>query len=99
MDRQPHEAPEKTGESLSLSGLTVVITGSLPERSRTEASEAIEHAGANVTSSVSGNTDVLLVGENPGSKLEDAEEEGVTILRIESPDQLDQFVENGASSA
>jgi len=99
VDRQPHEAPEKTGESLSLSGLTVVITGSLPERSRTEASEAIEHAGANVTSSVSGNTDVLLVGENPGSKLEDAEEEGVTILRIESPDQLDQFVENGASSA
>jgi DNA ligase (NAD+) len=97
VERKPHEAPAEAEETLPLAGLTVVLTGSLPDRTRSEASEAIERAGANVTSSVSGNTDVLVVGENPGSKLDDARDEGATVLRIETPDQLDRFVEEGLS--
>jgi DNA ligase (NAD+) len=95
VERKPHEAPPEAESSLPLSGLTVVITGSLPDRTRSEASEALERAGASVTSSVSGNTDVLVVGENPGSKLQEAEEEGATILRVDDPAQFERFVEEG----
>ena len=98
VERQPHEAPAQSEADLPLAGQTVVITGSLPERTRSEASTLIEEAGGTVTSSVSGNTDVLVVGDNPGSKLQDAEEEGVFILRVERPDQLDAFVEQGLPS-
>ena len=98
VERQPHEAPAQSEADLPLAGQTVVITGSLPERTRSEASTLIEEAGGTVTSSVSGNTDVLVVGDNPGSKLQDAEEEGVFILRVERPEQLDDFVEQGLPS-
>ncbi len=99
VERKPHEAPSETEASLPLAGLTIVITGSLPERTRTEATEAIERAGGDVTSSVSGNTDVLIVGDNPGAKLQQAQEEGTTILRVEEPDQLDHFIREGAPSS
>jgi len=97
VERKPHEAPSETEASLPLAGLTVVITGSLPDRTRTEATEAIERAGGTVTSSVSGNTDVLVVGENPGSKVQQAEEEGTPIFRVEEPSQFDRFVREGRS--
>jgi DNA ligase (NAD+) len=96
--RKPHEAPVDAASSLPLAGHTVVITGSLPDRTRSEASDAIERAGANVTSSVSGNTDILVVGENPGSKVQDAEEEGTTILQIDRAEQFERFVEEGRLS-
>lgn len=51
-----------------LSGLTFVITGTLP-KPREEVKEMIEKAGGKVSSSVSKNTDYLVVGEDPGSKL------------------------------
>lgn len=95
VERKAHEAPSEAAAALPLAGLTVVITGSLPERTRAEASEAIEQAGANVTSSVSGNTDVLVVGDNPGSKLQQAQEEGTTILRVDEPERLNRFVREG----
>jgi DNA ligase (NAD+) len=98
VERHPHEAPADAEASLPLSGLTVVITGSLPDRSRTEASDAIEQAGGRVTSSVSGNTDVLLVGENPGSKLQDAEEQDTPIFHVSTPDHFDRFLEEGLSA-
>lgn len=97
VERKPHEAPTSSNESLPLADCTAVITGSLPDRTRTEASDAIERAGGNVTSSVSGNTDVLVVGENPGSKLEDAREEGATIFRVTDPEELDRFIREGTS--
>jgi len=62
------------------SGKTIVLTGSLETISRTEASEKILAAGGKATSSVSKNTDFVLVGENPGSKFEKAKKLGVTIL-------------------
>jgi DNA ligase (NAD+) len=99
VDRQPHEAPAVSDEELPLTGVTVVLTGSLPERTRSEASEAIEQAGGSVTSSVSGNTDLLVAGASPGSKLRDAREEGAQVLEIDSPEQFERLLREGPPSA
>ena len=100
MHRQPHEAPaDEADESLPLSGLTIVLTGSLPEWTRSDASDAIERAGGSVTSSVSGNTDLLVVGANPGSKLDTAREEGTAILEVETPEEFQQLLDQGMTEA
>ena len=57
------EAEEPSGP---LSGKTLVITGTLPGMSREEATERIEDAGGKVTGSVSGKTDYVVAGEDPG---------------------------------
>ncbi len=64
----------------ALKGLTVVITGTLPTLSRTEATELLERAGARVTDSVSRKTSFLVAGDAAGSKLEKARTLGVEIL-------------------
>ena len=70
---------ETAGDALD--GLTFVFTGSLEGMTRDEARELIESNGGAATSSVSGNTDYLVVGENPGqSKRADAEENDVPII-------------------
>ena len=63
-----------------LSGLTVVITGTLEGFTRDSATEAAQAAGAKVASSVSKKTDYLIAGENAGSKLAKAESLGIPIL-------------------
>ncbi len=63
-----------------LAGKTLVLTGSLPVLSREQATQLILAAGGRVTGSVSKNTDFLLAGESPGSKLEKAQRLGVTVL-------------------
>jgi DNA ligase (NAD+) len=63
-----------------LVGKTFVITGTLPNLSREEATARIEEAGGKVTGSVSKKTDYLLLGADPGSKLAKAEELGTEIL-------------------
>ena len=61
-----------------LAGLTFVFTGSLDEFPRSEAQELVETHGGSATSSVSGNTDYLVLGESPGTtKREDAAAEDV----------------------
>jgi len=63
-----------------LSGKTFVLTGTLPDLTREQATERIVAAGGRVTSSISKKTDYLVAGESPGSKLEKAERLGVGVL-------------------
>jgi DNA ligase (NAD+) len=69
-----------SGTAQPFAGLTFVITGSLPAWSREEAEAFIEAQGGKVTDSVSKKTSYLVLGENPGSKLEKAQSLGVAIL-------------------
>jgi DNA ligase (NAD+) len=64
----------------AFTGLTFVITGTLPAWSRDEAKEFIESNGGKVTDSVSKKTNYLVLGENPGSKFEKAKSLGVKII-------------------
>ncbi len=63
-----------------LEGKTLVLTGTLPELSRDEATAMIKAAGGKVTNSVSKKTNYLVAGESAGTKLARAEELGTEIL-------------------
>jgi DNA ligase (NAD+) len=62
-----------------LDGKTFVLTGTL-SRPRGEIKKMIQQAGGRVTGSVSASTDFLVVGENPGSKLDEAEKKNVAVV-------------------
>ena len=64
----------------AVAGKTFVLTGTLPNWTRDEASDYLREAGAKVTGSVSKKTDYVVAGEDAGSKLRRAEELGVTVL-------------------
>jgi DNA ligase (NAD+) len=66
--------------ALPLSGLTFVVTGTLPSLSREGVKEFIEQHGGKVTDSVSKNTSYLVLGEAPGSKYEKAKALGVKVI-------------------
>ena len=78
----------------TLEGLTIVVTGTLPNFSRDEAKEAIITRGGKASGSVSKNTSYVVAGENAGTKLDKAEslglkvldEEGFARLLAEGPD-------------
>ncbi|MEN6571322.1 MAG: NAD-dependent DNA ligase LigA [Anaerolineaceae bacterium] len=70
----------KNKAGLPLAGKTFVITGTLPSLSREEAKQFIEENGGKATDSVSRSTSYLVLGENPGSKLEKARSLGVPVL-------------------
>ncbi|MCB0413660.1 MAG: NAD-dependent DNA ligase LigA [Bdellovibrionales bacterium] len=74
-------------EELKLSGLNIVITGTLPV-GRDEAKKLIQSLGGKSSGSVSKKTDYLLTGDSSGSKLEKARELGVPILNWEQFNQL-----------
>lgn len=59
---------------------TIVLTGSLSNYTRGEATRLLEDLGAKITSSVTKQTNLLIIGDNAGSKLEKAKEFGITIL-------------------
>ena len=63
-----------------LSNKTIVITGDFEHFSRTQLTNKLETFGAKVTSSVSKKTDLVVVGNNPGSKLNKAQELGVRVM-------------------
>jgi DNA ligase (NAD+) len=64
----------------ALAGKTFVLTGTLPELTREQATERILGQGGKVTTSVSKKTDYVVAGDSPGSKLEKAERLGVPVL-------------------
>ncbi len=71
---------EETSGSKPLSGLTLVLTGRLANHSRSEAEEALTARGATVSGSVSRRTSAVIAGEDPGSKIDKANELGVPVL-------------------
>jgi len=73
------EMQQRQPQSARLDGKVVVLTGSLEAYTRTEAAEIIAQHGGKTTSSVSGNTDILLAGHNPGSKYDKATDLGTEI--------------------
>jgi len=72
------EASKKASDFLA--DKRFVFTGGLSNYTRAEASEKVRNAGGRVTSSVSSQTDYVVAGENPGSKLDKAQELGIEIL-------------------
>lgn len=71
------EAGKKTGPC---EGKTFVLTGTLKDMTRRQAKEMITAAGGKVSGSVSRNTDFVVAGESPGSKLTKAQELGIKVI-------------------
>ncbi|MGI9017906.1 MAG: NAD-dependent DNA ligase LigA [Euzebya sp.] len=90
MDADRVPAASEAGTPGPLDGMSVVITGTIPEWSRSDLKAALEERGAKVRSAVSGSTDALVVGADPGGKLADAERLEVKIV---GPEELDGFLD------
>jgi DNA ligase (NAD+) len=82
------EALGTAASDLPLDGKTVVFTGSLSHFNRKEAQQAIERLGGRATSSVSRQTDYLVVGQEPGSKLDEARRLDVELLNEQQFEEL-----------
>ena len=81
--RSPRAAFEEEGPPPGegpLAGKTFVLTGTLPNLTREQATELILAAGGRVTGSVSRKTDYVVAGDSAGSKLANAERLGVPVL-------------------
>jgi DNA ligase (NAD+) len=74
------EAARQPAGPRPLEGLTFVVTGTLPSLSREDAKALIQAHGGKVTDSVSKSTSYLVLGENPGSKLDKARQLNIPIL-------------------
>lgn len=75
---------QQEGTSERFSGMTFVITGTLPDMDRKQAADLIEQNGGKVSGSVSKKTTYLLAGENAGSKLTKAQSLGVRVISVET---------------
>ncbi len=89
-DVWPIEKPvsPQTSDKMRLSELTFVITGTLPGVTRDELKDIIQENGGKVSDSISNNTSYLLVGEQPGSKLDKARKLGVPIIGLDDLKKL-----------
>ncbi|HHT28443.1 MAG TPA: NAD-dependent DNA ligase LigA [Firmicutes bacterium] len=88
------EMEEKLELGQALAGKRFVVTGTLEQFSRKEAEEAIRAQGGAVSGSVSRNTDYVVAGEKPGSKLTKAQSLGITIL---NEDEFRRLLQSGRS--
>ena len=77
------EDESKENEDNRFEGLTFVLTGSLDDFTRDEASNIIENYGGKVSGSVSKKTSYVLAGVDAGSKLTKAQSLGVTVISEE----------------
>ena len=77
MELDPSERRQQGGP---LDGKTLVLTGTLPNLSREQATRLIRLAGGKVVNSVSKKTDYVIAGDSPGSKLAKAEELGTDVI-------------------
>lgn len=75
-----YQALRLSGDQLPLLGKTIVLTGTLPTRSRAEAEDLIKRHGGKVTGSVSKSTSMVLAGTDAGSKLTKAQQLGIPII-------------------
>lgn len=82
------DKPVKVSEDAVFAGKTILFTGSLQSLTRKEAQTMAEQVGAKNISAVSSNLDILVVGENAGSKLTKAKETGTVTIMTE-----DEFLE------
>ena len=83
LSSQRYNPKQKEQTEAPFTGLTFVITGTLPTLKRKEAKTLIEQHGGKVTGSVSKKTDYLLAGQKAGSKLKKAQKLGVKVLSEE----------------
>ncbi len=74
---------QEASQGSTLSGKTIVVTGTLPTLGRKEATELIETNGGKASGSVSKKTDYVLAGESAGSKLTKANELGIPVITEE----------------
>jgi DNA ligase (NAD+) len=72
--------PKKAGSGAPFAGLTIVLTGTFPTLSRSEAGRLIEENGGNTASSVSKKTSFVVAGADAGSKLDKAQELGIEVV-------------------
>ncbi len=89
------DAADSPADSQVLAGKTLVVTGTLQNRTRDEMHALIGRHGGKTSSSVSSKTDYLVAGEKPGSKLTKAEKLGVPVL---TEQQLEQMLGIGTDS-
>lgn len=82
------QAVPKPGKNPKISGKSFIITGTLHKYSRKEAEMLIKQQGGRIVSQVSRKTDYLIVGEDPGSKLDKARGFGVPVLDEESFEKM-----------
>lgn len=85
----PKKKQSKASKTNILSGMVFVITGTLENFSREEMKAIIMENGGKVNDVVSKNTDFLVAGESPGSKIQKAQSLGVKII---SEDQLNSMI-------
>ena len=85
----PEVVQQVSLDDLPLADKRIVLTGSLSSMSRAQAKKQLQALGAKVTGSVSKNTDLVVVGEDAGSKAKKAEDLGVTII---NEDQLQELL-------
>ena len=83
LTQTPQDKPKELISDGVFSGKTILFTGTLTQMGRKEAQELAEANGAKNISAVSGNLDILVVGDNAGSKLDKARKLGTVQILTE----------------